>query len=216
MYRIRRRFQAEFLGQWFFRCWRVIEHFYAPLAGCRATAREGPKLLHPLDLCARITFIRWGIIGERRAPFAFSSCPVNTGYAASPMVRSQKNACHVRPRRRALLAVQIVLAVITGLLALRVWSIDGGQVWKLLAGLSACTTAALIFRLGWLVPCIVLGTLAGILLDPAIKGGTIESQMWETVSYICFGAVAGFVVGLMIDMDRTSSRMENGNDANDA
>ena len=134
----------------------------------------------------------------------------------SPMVTSKKNDGYVRPKRRVLLAVQILLAAITGLLAVCVWSVDGGQIWKLFAGLFACSTASLIFRLGWLVPCIVCGILAGIFLDPSIKGGTIESQMWETVSYICSGAVAGFVVGLVIDAARNAPQNQNDNDANAA
>ena len=51
-----------------------------------------------------------------------------------------------------------------------------------------------IFRLGWLVPIIVFGTLMGLFLDPAIKGGTRESQMWETVRIICGETIIGLVV----------------------
>ncbi len=125
------------------------------------------------------------------------------------MLASKKNVGEIRPKRRALLTVQILLVAITGLLAVRIWSIDGGQAWKLFAGLCACSTASLIFRMGWLVPCIVIGTFAGTLLDAKVKGGTIESQMWETVWSICSGAVVGCVIGLIVDSPRRVPQNDN-------
>jgi hypothetical protein len=125
------------------------------------------------------------------------------------MAASQKSLACARPKRRALYTVQILLATMTGLSAFRIWSINGGQVWKLFAGLFVFMMVSLILRLGWLVPCMVVGTLTGIFLDPLIKGGTIESQMWETVRYICGGTIAGLVLGLVIDSTCAASYNQN-------
>ncbi|MBN2475468.1 MAG: hypothetical protein JXB62_12730 [Pirellulales bacterium] len=102
----------------------------------------------------------------------------------------------------ALLALQISLTLLTGLTAAASWSVGSGLEWKLLAALFACSTVAIVFRLGWPVPCMILGILAGIALDPAIKGGTIDSQMWETVSCICVGAFIGLLIGVFLDAVR--------------
>ncbi|MBN2581110.1 MAG: hypothetical protein JXB10_19160 [Pirellulales bacterium] len=125
------------------------------------------------------------------------------------MAASQKSPARARPKRRVLFAVQILLAAMTGLSAFRIWSINGGQVWKLFAGLFIFMMVSLILRLGWIVPCMVVGTLTGAFLDPMIKGGTIESQMWETVRYICGGAIVGLVLGLVIDGVCAESQYQN-------
>ena len=115
------------------------------------------------------------------------------------MLTSKKNAGDISPRCRSLMAVQTVLMAITALLAIQDWSVGRGRLWEFLAGLCACSAVSLIFRMGWVVPCTIIGLGVGAFLDGPIKGGTYESQMWETVRSICGGAAAGFFVGLGID-----------------
>lgn len=59
---------------------------------------------------------------------------------------------------------------------------------------------ALVLRVGWVIPCIIAGVYVGFMMDPDVKGGTLESQILETVAFICGGAIVGFVVGLGIDV----------------
>ena len=52
---------------------------------------------------------------------------------------------------------------------------------------------------GWSVPFAIAGTYVGLLLDARVKGGTIESQMYESVLSIVVGTVVGFMIGAHID-----------------
>jgi hypothetical protein len=59
---------------------------------------------------------------------------------------------------------------------------------------------ALVFEWKWLVPCVVLGILVGMfVLDPAVKGGTKDSQMDETCINVAVGTFVGLLVGLIAD-----------------
>jgi hypothetical protein len=71
--------------------------------------------------------------------------------------------------------------------------------WLLGASLGAVATITLFLRVGWVIPCMIAGTYSGFVLDARVKGGTIESQMWETVVSIAVGATVGLVAGLAID-----------------
>lgn len=115
------------------------------------------------------------------------------------MTTSGNNAGVAFAERIALRTVQILLALFTGLMAIRIWFVEGGEIWKLFAGMFACSAVSAILRLGWLVPCMIGGIIFGISMDADIKGGTIESKMWETVANIGFGAALGLLAGLLID-----------------
>ena len=65
--------------------------------------------------------------------------------------------------------------------------------------LFAYSVASVIFPWGWAVPCIVIGALISVMMDKPIKGGSMESQMWETIGRIWLGVFSGFVVGLILD-----------------
>jgi hypothetical protein len=104
-----------------------------------------------------------------------------------------------RPRSVVLVGVQIVLTLLTGWLALQIYSVGGGKIWRLFAGLAVCSYVSVVFRAGWLVPCVVLGTIVGMLLDPAVKGGDADSQIWETVQHVVSGTFLGLVAGLLAD-----------------
>lgn len=72
------------------------------------------------------------------------------------------------------------------------------------AGLGAMTLLSLTLRVGWIVPCMIAGVYLGMLLDPAVKGGTAESKMVGTVSWIVVGTIIGFVTGLFVDRAKAS------------
>ena len=73
------------------------------------------------------------------------------------------------------------------------------RLWSLGASLGAVAAITLFLRVGWTIPCMIGGVYAGLIADPPVKGGTPESQMWETVWLIIFFTIAGLVVGLVID-----------------
>ncbi len=129
-----------------------------------------------------------------------------------PMNRMQQPADETPARSGVLLTVQILLTVLTGSFAFLAWWNDSGYFWRLYSGLFAGSTTALLFRSGWLIPCTVCGTIFGIFLDPPIKGGTIDSQMWETVSSLWSGVIAGIVIGFVIDVTLTAPENETDND----
>ncbi|MCB0909966.1 MAG: hypothetical protein KDB63_22950, partial [Nocardioidaceae bacterium] len=76
--------------------------------------------------------------------------------------------------------------------------------WKFGAALGTLAFVSIFLRVGWLVPFAVAGTYAGLLLDARVKGGTIESQMHETVMSIVTGTAYGFAIGAMIDRIKRS------------
>lgn len=47
---------------------------------------------------------------------------------------------------------------------------------------------------------ILAGVVAGFLMDPPVKGGSMESQTWETVTRLFVGVFLGFLVGLWLNM----------------
>jgi hypothetical protein len=70
---------------------------------------------------------------------------------------------------------------------------------------ACCLFSALaaVFRWGWLVPCVAFGMLFGAeILDPCVKGGTIDSQMQETVGHISCGTFLGLAIGGAVDAIR--------------
>ena len=79
----------------------------------------------------------------------------------------------------------------------------------LFGALAALAIAAACLKLGWLPLATILGIVVGVLCDGRVKGGTHESQMWETVSAIVGGALAGMAVGFYLDArSRVMSRLD--------
>ena len=73
--------------------------------------------------------------------------------------------------------------------------------WYLCAAMGSVSAASLLLRCGWVVPCTIAGVYFGLLfLDPPVKGGTAESQMYETVGNIFVGTILGLGVGLFLDL----------------
>jgi hypothetical protein len=64
----------------------------------------------------------------------------------------------------------------------------------------------LIFRFGWFVPTTVAGIYLGaFVLQPIAMTGSIESQLRESVTRTIACAVAGLVVGRLLDHSRKTS-----------
>ena len=78
--------------------------------------------------------------------------------------------------------------------------------WKFGAALGGLAFVSIFLRVGWFVPFTISGTYVGLVLDARVKGGTIESQMQETVTSIVAGAICGFVVGALIDSGMFAQR----------
>ncbi|APZ96642.1 hypothetical protein Fuma_06315 [Fuerstiella marisgermanici] len=88
--------------------------------------------------------------------------------------------------------------------------------WKFGAALGALAFLSIFLRVGWFVPFAIAGTYAGIMLDARVKGGTIESQMQETIVSIVVGTVSGFAIGVTIDsMSRLHPRVQNADEQTD-
>ena len=76
-------------------------------------------------------------------------------------------------------------------------------VWRFGAAFGTLALVSVFLRVRWFVPFTIAGVYFGMfVLDPAVKGGTIESQMNETVGYIVLGSLVGFVIGVSIDIGR--------------
>ena len=55
-----------------------------------------------------------------------------------------------------------------------------------------------------------------MILDARVKGGTIESQMQETVVSIVVGTICGFAIGATIDStNRTYPKVQNADEQTD-
>lgn len=104
----------------------------------------------------------------------------------------------VQPRfGRALFALKFLVLALTGWMVLIMAIV--GCFSPLFISLFAYAVGSIVFRLGWVVPCTVLGIFCGIAMDLHVKGGSIEAQMWETVRSIIAGFVVGLLAGIVLD-----------------
>jgi hypothetical protein len=110
-------------------------------------------------------------------------------------------AAHKRTPSLPKIGCLIALVVFSGYVA--IVSYPAGA-WRLGAAFAALAFASIFLRVGWFVPFAIAGTYTGMILDARVKGGTIESQMQETVTSIVVGTICGFVIGAFIDASRRS------------
>lgn len=73
--------------------------------------------------------------------------------------------------------------------------------WRAVLGsLCGYLILSLAIRSRWIVPLTSIGAGLGLLLgEGAVRSGTFESQMWETVQIIAFGATFGVLIGFAAD-----------------
>lgn len=110
----------------------------------------------------------------------------------------------VRHKTRTQMGCLVALICFSAFLAFTAYPYG---VWRFGAAFAILALASVFLRVGWFVPFTIAGAYFGMfVLDPPVKGGTIESQMNETVGCILFGSVAGFVIGASIDMARRPDR----------
>ena len=71
--------------------------------------------------------------------------------------------------------------------------------WMPAAVFALQAMVAAILRFGWTAPCLLAGVILGVWLDPLVKGGTVDSQIYETINNLLIGAAIGLTVGIMMD-----------------
>lgn len=60
---------------------------------------------------------------------------------------------------------------------------------------------SIFLRVGWCVPFTIAGFYFGMfVLNPSLKHGPIDAQMYETVGLVATGTVVGFGIGITLDM----------------
>lgn len=88
--------------------------------------------------------------------------------------------------------------------------------WKFGAAFGTLAFVSIFLRVGWFVPFTIAGAYAGMILDARVKGGTLDSQMQETVMSVVVGTVLGFTIGGTIDsIKRTYPKVENADEQMD-
>ena len=117
--------------------------------------------------------------------------------------------CEAGPPRGCMVVLTAATAALAIVLALAVeLGFPPGEtrnaqrwIWQITAVLAGFSCLALIFRLGWLVPCTVIGVFLGYsVCAPALSRGDAGSQMQDQISDIWCGAFFGIIVGLAMDL----------------
>jgi len=112
--------------------------------------------------------------------------------------------------RRALIAFQLLVMVYTGWMFAE--DLLYGGWWQLSGVLFAYTTLSLVCQFGWILPCVAIGTVMGILADAVVKGGSVPSQMRQTLFRLVIGILGGLFVGVLaelISFDMFAGRLKN-------
>lgn len=104
-----------------------------------------------------------------------------------------------RPDSEELRAFRYLVVALTALGSLGFQPYGGFQFWLSLS-LLGYSVIAFVIRSGWLIPCLLLGIMIGVWLDPSVKGGTAESKIQETEESIYFGAGCGMLIGLISEI----------------
>ena len=103
----------------------------------------------------------------------------------------------IRSNSKSQLGCLFVLVCFSALLAFTAYP---DPLWGFGAAFGLLALFSIFRPVGWFLPCTIAGVYLGVfVLDSPVKGGTIESQMKETIGCILFGAIVGFVFGACID-----------------
>jgi len=70
---------------------------------------------------------------------------------------------------------------------------------------------SIVLCLGWTVPCIIAGSICGLFFGPA-TWSSLESYMQETMNRMCYGIIAGLLIGLAIEFSYKSVAPESTSD----
>lgn len=117
--------------------------------------------------------------------------------------------------RKSRLHIGCLLAILVFSAYLAIVTYPSGA-WKFGAAFGSLAFASIFLRVGWFVPFAIAGAFLGMSLDAQPKGGTVESQMQETVKSILGGTICGFVIGAMIDLrHKPTSPLRNAEEPSD-
>jgi hypothetical protein len=101
----------------------------------------------------------------------------------------------------ALSTLKVVLLIFSISGAILTYPLGG---WLIFAVLGTGSLVSIVFRYGWLITCIIAGTIVGFAMQPSVSSGNRVSQVQESIMWLLFGTMAGFMIGLLID--RNSSK----------
>jgi hypothetical protein len=89
-------------------------------------------------------------------------------------------------------------------LTVQAYSVGAYRPSMVLGVLAIGALLSALLRLGWSVPCLVVGAVIGMILDANPKSGPIDAQLRETVASIMCGTMVGLFLGLSLDLSRKS------------
>lgn len=103
-------------------------------------------------------------------------------------------SCHPQP-----VCLHTFIAAWMALMAYNSSFYDTWIVWWLYASYAILASIAAIFRMGWFIPCTILGIMSGLFFRPEIEGTRI-SQNLDVVVFVLCGTILGVGTGLAIDL----------------
>lgn len=110
----------------------------------------------------------------------------------------------LRNKTRTQMGMLCALIVCSAFLAFTAYP---NGIWRFGAAFGMLAFASIFLPVGWVVPFTIAGAYFGMfVLDSTVKGGTIESQLNETVGCILLGTLVGFAIGAVLDVSRTGHR----------
>ncbi len=115
---------------------------------------------------------------------------------AGPVMRSKTITKVVPTRSPSRIVFTLLLVAFSGFSAFQTYPCG---VSLLSVGLGVVAFITVFLRVGWTIPCMIAGVYVGEICDATVKGGTEESQMWETVHAITVGTAIGLALGLAVD-----------------
>ena len=110
-------------------------------------------------------------------------------------------------------SLNIFIALWMALMAYNSFTYGTWVVWWLSASYAFLAFIAAIFRMGWFIPCTILGIMSGFFLLPIIGGSVLVggnelSQMMNVAVFVLCGTTLGVGSGLAIDSSLNTNTSE--------
>jgi hypothetical protein len=109
----------------------------------------------------------------------------------------------------ALLVFKTLLSLFTGLLMVQSFSSAVRTERWLFCTLFGASVASIHFRWGYFVPFTILGTIWANLADNCVKGGTAQSQLWESICNYTLGVGLGCLEGIHFDRTKVEANVSD-------